>query len=632
MRLYALRGIKGEINCIFAAHKFVKILMYTRIVWLVFALLMCQWMTARKKGGSMDTARVYRNIETLAMKRTSTKFVYGLVLRPVDSVALKEKPRMSWVSTQSYYEFEGKIIRDIKITTIDPFNTVSDTVSARKHIVYQTGNALHVKTMRLTIKNLLLFKKNEPVDALLIKESERLIRSQSYVHDIAIQIVPTGVGADSVDIFIRELDKWSLMPRVYVANTNTTLKLTDKNFAGSGHELQLGYKHLYEGEKMGYSANYFIPNIRNSYINSTLHYELDEYENSNKSAALERPFYSGLARWAGGAQYSTQFVNDSLAIENVGYIGNDKEFDTQDYWFGTALHLYKGNSDYERTTNFIVSARFTHVDYRIRPSEIADPDDVFSNEDIILGSIGVSSRQYIQSKYIYNFGTMEDVPLGVVAGITGGYQYKNDTERLYLGGRLAYGAFKPWGYINVDAEYGSYFKSLNSEQSVWTAEINYFTNILVLGNWKFRQFVRPRCVIGVNRFANESITLNNGDGIRGFNGSTTGTKKLLLSLQTQSYAPWRVMGFRFGPYATCAVGVLGDSESGFSRRKFFSQFGLGCLLKNQFFVIDEFQLSISYYPSIPGVGDDVVKLNAISTNDYEFNNFILGKPSVVEFK
>ena len=147
--------------------------MYTRIVWLVFALLMCQWMTARKKGGSMDTARVYRNIETLAMKRTSTKFVYGLVLRPVDSVALKEKPRMSWVSTQSYYEFEGKIIRDIKITTIDPFNTVSDTASFQKHIVYKTGNALHVKTMRLTIKNFLLFKKNEPVDALLIKESER---------------------------------------------------------------------------------------------------------------------------------------------------------------------------------------------------------------------------------------------------------------------------------------------------------------------------------------------------------------------------------------------------------------------------------------------------------------------------
>lgn len=606
--------------------------MYFKIGLFVLALMTCQLIVAGKKSGTTDTARVYRNIESLAMKRTSTKFMYSLVLRPVDSISLKAKPQKNWVSTQSYYEYEGKIIRNIHITTIDPFNTVSDTLSERKHFVYQTGNKLHVKTMRLTIKNLLLFKKNEPVDALLIKESERLIRSQNYVHDIAIQIVQTESSSDSVDVFIRELDLWSLVPRIYLANSNTTLKLTDKNFVGSGHEFQLGYKHVFEGQKKGYSANYFIPNIRNSYINSTLHYELDEYGNSNKSAALDRPFYSGLARWAGGAKYSMQFANDSLLLDKLGYISNDKEFDTQDYWFGSAFHLYKGNSDYERTTNFILSARFTHIDYSIKPTGIADPDEVFSNEDIILGSFGVSSRQYIQSRYIYNFGIAEDVPLGVVAGITGGYQYKNNTERLYWGWRLAYGAFKPWGYINIDTEYGSYLRSLNSEQSVFTAEINYFTNILVLGNWKFRQFIRPRCVLGINRFANENITLNNGNGIRGFSGETLGTKKILLSLQTQSYAPWRVMGFRFGPYATSSIGVLGDSENGFSKRRIYSQFGLGCLIKNQFFVFDEFQLSFSYYPSIPGMGDNIVKLNAISTNDYEFNSFILGKPSVVEFK
>lgn len=591
----------------------------------------CQFTLASRKNIFSDTTKVYRNIEALAIKRPSTKFVYGLVLRPIDTTSVNQKKKKTWVSTQSYLEFEGKIIRNIKITTLDPFgNSLVDSMPTRKNILYRGGNQIHKKTMRITIRNLLLFHANEPLDALLLKESERLMRNQRYIHDVEFNVIP--VSNDSVDVYIRELDLWSVLPQYSITSSNSKIKLTDKNFAGTGHEFQGDYTRVFDGPINAYTANYFIPNIRNSYINTTLHYNLDIYSNRNKSISIDRPFFSPLARWAGGVQYSEQFANDSLNFQNNGFVPFDRRFSTQDYWGGMAFKLFKGRTDFERTTNLILGIRYTHLRYQQKPLSTYDPEQVYSNEDFILANIGISSRQYLQSKYIYNYGVKEDIPLGFVYGVTGGYQYKNQTERLYLGSRVAIGALKSWGYLSTSIEYGTYFRNLNTEQSVLTGDINYFTNLFELGNWKFRQFIRPQCTIGINRFSTEKLTINNEYGIRGFDGSTVGTKKILLSLQTQSYAPWNVLGFRFGPYVTTTFGMLGDSQNGFNDRRIYTQFGLGCLIKNEFLVFNTFQISFAFYPSIPGQGNNIVKLNPTNTADYGFSNFVLGKPTIVNFK
>ena len=69
-----------------------------------------------------------------------------------------------------------------------------------------------LKHRYLAIRNLLLIRKNEPFNSFFVKESERLIRSQQYVHDVSFYVVSAGAKSDSVDIFIRELDIWSISP------------------------------------------------------------------------------------------------------------------------------------------------------------------------------------------------------------------------------------------------------------------------------------------------------------------------------------------------------------------------------------------------------------------------------------
>ena len=132
----------------------------------------------------------------------------------------------------------------------------------------------------------------------------------------------------------------------------------------------------------------------------------------------------------------------------------------------------------------------------------------------------------------------------------------------------------------------------------------------------------------MNRFPYESLTINEDYGLKGFKSPVlSGTQRLLFTLQTQSYAPWNLIGFHFGPFIICSLGMLGNATEGFKHSKVYSQIGLGVLIKNENLVFNSFQLSISFYPSIPGVGQNVVKMNSFKTTDFGLRDFVIERPS-----
>jgi len=535
---------------------------------------------------------------------------------------------------QSYDAFEGKTIRQINIETLGPFGyIIADINVIPQNSLSITGNKLHVNSQLITIRNLLLIRQNQIFDSLLVKESERLIRSQDYVHDVYFYIVSAGKKSDSVDIFIRELDKWTLIPDASISTSNVKVGITDENFAGTGHKFQSAFARNYSNGINAFNTNYSIPNIRNTYITSALHYGVDGNNNFNKSLTIDRPFYSPLAKWAAGISFASQFKKDSLSNINPVIIPINSNFNTHDYWAGIAKQIFKNNAEEGRATNLIFTARYLRVRYFEKPSEFADPSHNFSTEDFCLAGIGISNRKYVQDKYIFNYGLIEDVPVGKVYSLTGGYQIKNNSARPYLGFRFSYGNYNKWGYLSSNFEYGTFYRSSHSEQGVFSAGLNYFTNLFEIGNYKFRQFVKPQVTLGIDRLPSESININYENGIRGFNGiSLLGTKKMVLTLQTQSYTPWNLLGFRFGPFLIYSLGMLGNATSGFKNSHVFSQFSLGVLIKNEFLVFNIFQVSIAFYPNIPGVGENVFKINSNSTADIGFRDFVIGKPGIVIYQ
>lgn len=273
------------------------------------------------------------------------------------------------------------------------------------------------------------------------------------------------------------------------------------------------------------------------------------------------------------------------------------------------------------------------VRYFEKPNETVSLQPLYTDENFYLASVGISKRKYVQDKYIFKFGITEDVPVGKVYNLTGGYQQRAYGDRVYLGARASFGNYYPWGYLGSNVEFGTFIRSSHMQQGVLIAEINYFTLLKEIGKWKFRQFIKPELTIGLNRYATDSLTINDGYGLNGFNSpALSGTSRMLVTLQTQAYCPWNFIGFRFGPYVAWTFGMLGDENSGFKNSRMYSQVGLGVLIKNENLVLNTFQVSIAFYPLIPGIGQNVIKLNPLKSNDFGFRDFEIGKPSPIIFQ
>lgn len=576
---------------------------------------------------------VYKRLEKYSSKRKVTTLLHSILLRPVITTDVPEHVLAKDQSVVSYNGLEHKIIRKIIIKTYDPFGySLYDSNAFPRSILEKSGNTLHIKTQQFAIRNQLLFHKNDLFDSLKIKESERLVRTQAYINDVVITASQVGPASDSVDVYVSATDLWSIVADGAISSDRFNIKLSDKNLAGLGHTYSYSYTHNYADGNNALNTYYFIPNIRNSYISSRLAYSIDENENYNKSMALERNFFSPLARWAGGLSFSQQKQPGWIYKNDTTRLFLTSKYNTQDYWAAIAWQIFKGKSVLDRTTKLIFSGRVLSINYLEKPLEQPELLDYYTSENFILSGLGISSRKYVKQSYIFRFGVTEDVPVGISYGIVGGYQFKN-RERWYWGAHYAWGNFFKWGYFSAHAEYGSFYNPLLKSEAALIASINYFSGLISIGQWRFRQFVKPELTIGLNRPSYDRLTLNDGFGLSGFNSNIlSGTRRIMFIIQTQSYAPWNLLGFRFGPYINFAFGMLGNEASGFSHNRVYPQFGVGVLIRNDYLVVKNLQISFAYYPSIPGDGNNVIKLNPLRTTDFGFQDFVIGKPEAIDFR
>ncbi len=608
-----------------------------------FFILLCmfltsQGLTAQNSTAGNDSVKVYKKIQTMSKKSKFNGLIYRLLFKSNRKSAptSTSTKRKRYFIKKAFERNEGKIIRRITIETLDPFGYSIDNFKDKPDKeIEEFGNKLHVKSKNWTIRNLLLFKKNEPLDSLLAKESERLIRSQRYVRSVIINPIEIPDSKDSIDISVRVLDSWSLVPTGTISSSQANFELTERNFLGLGHEFQNDFINRFKTDQHAYKAKYTISNIRNTYINTTLQYENSLNNYTTKSARIERPFFSPYTKMAGGVYFEKRFYVDSLPDTNQIFANQRFTYDTQNYWIGRSFSVFKGKNEDYRTTNLITTFGFKNVSYLETPDIAYDPTRFISSEKLYLASIGINTRKFAEDKYLFNFGIIEDVPYGQVYSITGGIQEKNNSKRGYFSGRFAYGGYFNIGYLGTNLQWGSFFSNGITEESTFRLDVNYFTNLFMIGDWKVRQFVNPTLVIGNNRapIIKDRMMLTEQNSISGFsNPLINGTKKLTLSFQTQTYAPGNWHGFHFSPFYNMTFGLLGNDNEAVFKDKLYSKFSIGVLINNDYLVFNSFQISFSYYPSIPYDGSNIFKTNTFKNDDLSFPDFQIGEPVIVPFK
>lgn len=600
----------------------------------------------QQKKPVQDSTQLYKKIETYSQKSKFTKLLHKWVFRSTE----KESKRVTKVR-KNYKPYEGKIIRNIIIDSKDPFgHSVTDTTQAPNSWLERTGNKIHIKSKNLAIRNFLLLKEGQRLDTFLIAESARLLRAQNYIREVSIQPKFVSTSKDSIDVIISTLDAWSLIPKAELSTSQTKLGIRERNIMGTGHQLGIDYSKRLQDGNNAFDGSYTVPNFKNTFIRGIIRYKIDYDNHYEKSVGVERKFYSPLTRWAGGIHLEERFLERFFPDDSLGIIDKDLKFISQDYWGGHSFRIFKGNTERERTTNLIVSARLLFVNYKEHPDRNYDKIHYFSNENLFLLSTGIASRQFLEDSYIFKDGITEDVPVGIVYSVTGGIQNKNHLNRMYLGAQVFYANYFKWGFFSTNCEVGSFFNGSKTEQTAYSFSFSYFSNLWTLGGeWKMRQFIKPQFILGTNRknSVGDRLSLNeNPDfngvyshldrdktaNIPGFESPNVGTQKYVLALQTQFYSPWEFLGFRLNPFVNITMGMLRGKESSIGTNNLYSSIGLGCIIRNDYLVFDSFQLSLSYYPQIPGQGDNIFKTNAFANDDFGFQDFQIGKPETVLYK
>ena len=584
---------------------------------------------------------VYKKIEKFSEHKNFFKFIHHIIFRDKEVIVPIKKRKTKGITPlqKSFDKYSCLIIRKINIETLDPFGfSVEDEKEKPKKWIERTGNLLHAKSKNWTIRNLLLFKKNDPLDSLLVKESERLVRSQRYVRSVIIKPVPIENCIDSVDVSIRVLDTWSLIPTGAFSSAKANLDLTDRNFFGLGHEYELNYIKSFNNSTyntFAYDSKYTVPNFKNTFINTSVSSKNDLYNNTNKTARLERLFYSTTTHWAGGIYYDYSSYTQSLADTNAVLAPQNFKIKTYQFWGAHSFNIFGNKTEFGRTTNLIFATGFTNSAYLEKPDVAYDPIQISNSSKTLLATIGISSQKFYQDKYLFRFGTIEDVPYGKVFSITIGEDTKNKVTKAYFGGRFSYGNYFDFGYLQGNFEAGTFYNNGKTEQTTIKIEANYFTNLFPIGSWKFRQFIKPVIVIGINRLNSTKDKLNLVDvnGIPGFNSSPLiGTKKLLTTFQTQSYNQKSWYGFNFSPFMNFTIGFLDDGNHTFFKNKVYSQIGIGVLVNNNYLVFNSFQFSLSYYPSLPIEGNSLIKTNAFQNSYIDFHDFKIGQPYILPYQ
>lgn len=584
-----------------------------------------------------DSVTVYQDIKEFSGRNNFTKFVYKLIFKSKNYNTSEKKNKVkktdSELTSKSIYN--SKVIRNIHIETYDPFGfSIDDSLKKPKNGIEKFGNSVHLKTKKITIRNLLLFKKNEPFDYLAVNESERLIRSQRYTRRVSITPVEITPENDSVDIIVKVLDSWSLLPNGSISSNQSSVKLTERNLYGLGHSVTGNYKSRFDDKEKALYGSYSVANIKNTYLQLNLTYTNDFDNNSRRSINLKRDFFSPLTKWAGGLYFENRIQNEEFSSIIDTTIVNTVKSEYQEYWLGKSFKIFKSDDYFNRSTRLITSIAYKKTNYLLKPTSFADPYDYFSNTTDVIGQIGISSQRYYKDKFLFNYDIVEDIPYGQIIALIIGRQNKNNEEKVYVGAKFSRGRNYDFGYANLGFEWGSFFKDKKATQTAFKTEINYFSPLLKIKNWKFRQFIRPTYIWGNNRNPSEKdkLSLNEDYGIQGFNSPISGTQKWIVSFQTQSYMPNDWNGFRFSPYFNFTMGSINNHSNNLFKNTVYTKVGVGALINNDFLVFNSFQISFSYYPTIPFEGDNLFKTNSFENTDLSVPDFQLNKPEYINYQ
>lgn len=497
----------------------------------------------------------------------------------------------------NYYTFfKDRVIKDIYIEGVPVLDgNLIDTSNAEISGFGRFLNSTYHPTRERIIRNNLTFQSNQKVNPRIFSDNERLLRNLSYIEDAKIKIEPVEGSTDSVNVIVVTKDKYPIGIGGDVNDYNHfEIEPYTRNFMGRGHNVGLLFQ--YNGsadEKLGYGAYYAIDNIGGAFVNTEVSFNQGIDRNFFRTE-IEKPFLTTNTRFGGEVLYEKleekiwekEGVIDSLYPDNTMY-----GVDVFDIWSGYSF-LFRN----DLTKPFLnIAGRFYVEKYEIGLESWHEINYPFHDKYLYLLSASLQKVSYIKTSKLLQFGTIEDVPVGLNLNTTIGWGHTTFYDRPYMGLRLNYSVYEQnTGIFYAAADIGGFRYQNKFEDAVIGFLFNYLSPLGSAGRFEWRNIFEvsytslynPRYLIPVV-FTNYELDLEEYGYL--------GDANLEFRYKPVFYSPFDVGGFRFSFNPYVDLGWLRSPKSISGESDFYAMLGLSAGIKNESLIFPAMHVYLGYY-------------------------------------
>lgn len=477
------------------------------------------------------------------------------------------QPELKQIDQSDTSDLENNLPLEICIQDI--FDTTNPKESGG---FYRLVNFLHINTKSKYIKERLLFEAGENPSQHAINESERILRSESYLREAT-------VTKTEDKVLVKTADAWTTQPTFSMSHkagvTTSAFGLKEDNFLGQGFRLSIKQENDIERDstEFKFEDRTFLSSDKAAFFE----YE-DTSDGVERFIQLEKPFLSLDDRFSYGVYYSvlkqreTYYHNSDSLYDFAADYGRRQAF----VGFSSGLHhgrVYRHKFGLgDRHNEFRDVGVFqTNLDKYAFPNSVVISDEL-EEERFVFYEFSSVSDHYIEVVNFEKISTIEDLNLGLE--ITSKFlmvEDINDDER-YSETDLLISKHFSFYDRNIIGIYGNGIFSENSRNRYALSRL--FYHFSQNDNFKFFAKLSYEYIDEGNK--SKQLILDEITGLRGYPlNYRDGTRSGIFTVEQRYYSDyslWRIINFGAALFFDRAYIINEDIEGA---EGYFNSVGLG---------------------------------------------------------
>lgn len=546
-----------------------------------------------------------------------------------------------------FMPYEGKIIRNIIYRQFDFNIDFSDTTRRIDYFGTKILSALHTTSREWVIRQNMFVKEKEVLNPFVLADNERYLRNLQFIRDARIIVDMQHPESDSLDLYVITKDLFGLnIEAKEVTDKRQHVTVGESNLFGTGQAISItALRDIERKPKTGANVQYTINNLLGTFLSATINAgnihknRYDEtYNLTDYSLRLERPLFSQYSNYIGditiGKQrtYNTypDYYNKPDRPKEV-YIGYSQNY--FDAALGYNINAKKYILDNKMPDRNVIMMRYMNNHFDNPPDLQGRFSDSLSDRSALLLQYTYFKQYFYKTSYILGFGATEDMPYGINASITAGYQRQLHIKRPYVGLDINNYTFtRRSDMLQYFLRAGSYYDREKFFQDLnFIGGISVYSRLFQLNHIKYRQKIQASYAQQVNPHTSEPLRINNLFGLNYFReDSVMGEKRLSLRGESIFFMPGKVMGFAFAPFLTFDAAVLDLSRHTIWHDHLYYAIGGGVRTRNENLQFGTIELRLNYFPK-KIARENQIKIMLITNLRFRYNSNYVSRPRFVEY-